>query len=319
MLDIRDMFWFFRSLCWLFCPSLKGVLIMAILPVTTCAQMLGIHPKTFHRWLTQADFPFAAHPTDARIKCVAEEHFLEVARQHERPLQPSAPSLVFSGAALPVSSQEQVSLTPENQAASFQADLIQKLSCLETKVATLQEQLAHLALALLQEREISVERRLSTLEATTTGLLGQLGFSPSLAESPSPGTEPGRGSVMHVPRLLNLAEHRARSRMPPLIEYSAQGEYVIVSSQDGELHLAPDSTEWFDWLATLSSFRFIGKQGSRFTAYRESDHRGPTRGWTAHRSVHRRRCKHYLGVTDRLSITSLEQGATLIQAQIDVL
>ena len=41
---------------------------MAILPVTTCAQMLGIHPKTFHRWLTQADFPFAAHPTDARIR-----------------------------------------------------------------------------------------------------------------------------------------------------------------------------------------------------------------------------------------------------------
>ena len=51
---------------------------MEMLPVTTCARMLGIHPKTFHRWLVQANLPFAAHPTDARIKCVAQEHLLEV-------------------------------------------------------------------------------------------------------------------------------------------------------------------------------------------------------------------------------------------------
>ena len=292
---------------------------MGILPVTTCARRLGIHPKTFTHWLTQANFPFAAHPTDARIKCVAEEHFLEVARRHDRPLQSSIPSDVLDEAALPVSSQEHSPLTPENEVASFQTDLIQKLSSLETKVATLQEHLAQLALALLQERERFVERRLLALETTTSELLGNLGFSPSLAEGQSPGTRPERVCAVPVPRLLNPAEQRARSHMPPLIEYSAQGDYVIVSSQEGELHVIPDSTEWFDWLATLSSFRFIGKQGSRFTAYRESDHRGPKRGWTAHRSLHNRRCKHYLGVTDRLSITSLEQGAARIQAQIDLL
>jgi len=288
---------------------------MKMLPVTTCARLLGIHPKTFHRWLTQADLPFAAHSTDARIKCVAEEHFLEVARRHERPFQ----SVVPGSTPLPASYQEQVLLTPENGMASSQADLIQKLSCLETKVVTLQEHLAQLAMALLQEREISVERRLSTLETMTTELLGKLGFSPSLPASQSPETGPERGCAVPVLRRLNPAEQRARSHMPPLIEYSAQGDYVIVSSQEGELHVVPDSIEWFDWLATLSSFRFIGKQGSRFTAYRESDHRGPKRGWTAHRSLHSRRCKYYLGVTDRLSITSLEQGAARIQAQIDVL
>lgn len=288
---------------------------MATLPVATCAQMLGIHPKTFTRWLTQANLPFAPHPTDARIKCVAEEHFLEVARQHERSLPSSPPSVVFDAAL----SQEQVLFPPENGVASFQAELIQKLSCLETKVVTLQEHLTHLALALLQERERTVERRIVALETTTADLLGNLGFSPSLSASPSPGTEPERVCTAPVPRLLNPAEQRARSRMPPLIEYSAQGDYVTVSSQEGELHLIPDSTEWFDWLATLSSFRFIGKQGSRFTAYRESDHRGPKRGWTAHRSLHKQRHKHYLGVTDRLSITCLERGATLIQAQIDIL
>ena len=292
---------------------------MGMLPVTTCARRLGIHPKTFTHWLTQANFPFTPHPTDARIKCVAEEHFLEVAKRHARPLQPSVPSDLLDGAARSSSSQEQVLLTPEHEAASSQTDLIQKLSSLETKVATLQEHLTQLALALLQERERSVERRLSTLETTTSELLGKLGFSPSLPEGQSSGTEFERVGRVPVPRLLNPAELRARSHMPPLIEYSAQGDYVIVSSQEGELHLVPDSTEWFDWLATLSSFRFIGKQGSRFTAYRESDHRGPKRGWTAHRSLHNRRCKHYLGVTDRLSITSLEQGAARIQAQIDVL
>lgn len=228
-------------------------------PCSNVCSKAWYSPQDLYPLARPSRFPFAAHPTDAHIKCVAEEHFLKVARRHERPLQSSAPSVVPSGAALTASSQEHVPLTPENGVPSFQADLIQKLSCLETKVVTLQEQLAQLALALLQEREISVERRLSALETTTTELLGKLGFSPSLPESLSPGTGPERVGPVHVPRLLNPAEHRARSRMPPLIEYSAQGDYVIVSSQDGELHLLPDSTEWFDWPATLSSFRFIGK------------------------------------------------------------
>ena len=59
---------------------------MAILPVATGARLLGIHPKTLHHWLKEANLPLAAHPTDARIKCVAEEHLQEVARRHGRPL-----------------------------------------------------------------------------------------------------------------------------------------------------------------------------------------------------------------------------------------
>jgi hypothetical protein len=49
--------------------------------------------------------------------------------------------------------------------------------------------------------------------------------------------------------------------MPPLIEYSASGIYVIISAPDGEGHLEPNSRAWFDWLATLSSFRFVGPVG----------------------------------------------------------
>jgi len=153
MLDIREMSWISASSWRLFCPALKGILLMEMLPVTICARLLGIHPKTFTHWLTQANFPFAPHPTDARIKCVAQEHFREVARRHDRPLQSSAPSVFLDGASLPSSSQNHVLFAPEHDATSFQTDLLQKLSCLETKVATLQEHLAQLALALLKERE----------------------------------------------------------------------------------------------------------------------------------------------------------------------
>ena len=47
--------------------------------------------------------------------------------------------------------------------------------------------------------------------------------------------------------------------MPPLIEYGAQGPYVIVSSQEGELHLVPDSAEWFEWLAKQVERHVPGK------------------------------------------------------------
>ena len=290
---------------------------MEMLPVTTCARLLGIHPKTFTHWLTQANFPFAPHPTDARIKCVAQEHFREVARRHDRPHQLSTPPVLLDGASLPNSSQNHVLFAPEHDATSFQTDLLQKRSCLETKVATLQEHLAHLALALLQEREHSVERRLSTLETTTSELVGTVGFSPSLPERQSSGTEGERVCAVPVPRLLNPAEQRARSRLPALIEYAADGSYVTVSSLEGDLSLIPESPEWFDWLATISSFRFLGHSG-RFTAYRESKRGEPTRSWSAHRTIHQRRYKHTLGVTDRLTIAWLEQTAATLRADADM-
>ena len=255
---------------------------MTTLPVADGAQMLGIHPKTLHHWLKQANVPLAAHPTDARIKCVTLEQIQQVASLHGRPLQSPAtarPVLAAQGQAPPM---------PENEAEHLQtahclptslpqeADLIQKLSCLETKVVTLQEQLAQLAL----------------------------------------GAEPAWASPEPWP--LNPAEQRARSRMPPLIEYGAQGTYVIISSLEGELHLEPDSPEWFDWLASLSSFRFVGQQG-RFTAYRDSKHGRPTRSWRAYRCIHQQNYKHSVGVTDQLTITRLEQVAAIFQAHVDAL
>jgi hypothetical protein len=104
--------------------------------------------------------------------------------------------------------------------------------------------------------------------------------------------------------------------MPPLIEYSAPGSYVIISAQEGEVQLKPDSRAWFDWLATLSSFRFVGPAG-RFTAHRGYNHGQQTRFWSASRCVRRHTYKHYLGVTESLTIASLEHIAVRLQSDID--
>ncbi len=303
---------------------------MAILPLADCSRLLGIHPKTLHHWLKQANIPLAAHPTDARINCLTEEHVQQLASQHGRPLQLPASSALSAGACAPDSSGEQAPVSPENKADPFlpasslsaffpqEADLIQKLSSLETKVLTLQEQLAQLALALLQERDRNVERRITALETVMQEFGGRLVCPPPLPhpETTLPGNEPAVASKPARP--LHPAEQRARSRLPPLIEYSAQGTYVTISSQEGELHLVPASAQWFDWLATLSSFRFVGKLG-RFTAYRESSQARPSRSWSAHRCIHKHHYRLWLGVTDRLTIASVEETAAKLQAYVDAL
>lgn len=285
---------------------------MTLLPIADGARLLGIHPKTLHHWLKEAHVPLASHPTDARIKCVAEEHLQQVASLHDRPL--SSPGL------LDVASPPRV---PENEGGPAstpcslsspsvsEADLIQKLAGLETKVVTLQEQFAQLALTLLQERERSVEHRITALESLVHQLLGK-----PMPNPPAPEALVEPACTVLQPRALHPAEQLARSRMPPLIEYSAQGTYVIISSQEGELHLEPDSRAWFDWLATLSSFRFVGPTG-RFTAHRGYKQGHQTRFWSASRCVRRHTYKHYLGVTESLTIASLEYIAARLQADID--
>ncbi len=209
---------------------------MPTLPLADCARLLGIHPKTLHSWLKQADVPLAAHPRDARIKCLTEEHVEQLAKLHGRPLQLPATSGLASSEqqALPSSAHEAEALQavcPLPTSFPQEADVIQKLSCLETKVATLQEQLAQLALALLQAQEPSAQRRLCALETLTAELGRRLLFSPSLPEPPITGTRAQRACTPHVPGQLNPAEQLARSRLPPLIEYSAQGTYVIICSR----------------------------------------------------------------------------------------
>ena len=293
---------------------------MTLLPITDGARLLGIHPKTLHHWLKEANMPLATHPRDARIKCVTEEHLQQVANLHGRPLQSSLPL----DAASPLApSQGQALSAPENEREPAstvcslptfhvsEADQIQRLACLETRVVTLQEQITQLTLVLLKERERSVELRLTALEALLQQLTGEQMPAPAILEAEQKPVYAPRGT-----RPLHPAEQLARSRRPALIEYGASGIYVIIGSQEGEVHLAPDSRAWFDWLATLSSFRFIGPVG-RFTAHRGYKQGQQTLYWSASRCVRRHTYKHYLGMTESLTLASLEHTAARLQADVD--
>jgi transposase len=283
---------------------------MPLLPVADAARLLGIHPKTLCHWLKVAHLPLAPHPTDARSRCVAQEALLEVASLHSRPLPDLSAGvilekdLVSGGAAGSTAGAPSASL----------ADVLQQLSQVQAHVATLQHHLVRLTLQLLQERTGDPEQRLQTLQALVSQPLASvqpLQFQQTTMASPSPP------SPLPEHRLLP-AEVRARSRVTALIEYGAQGQYVTVCPRQGVLSLVPDSPEWFDWLASLTAFRFVGPPG-RFSACRASEKGQYTRRWAARRFFHGHDFWHYLGVTDRLTLASLEQAAAALQARVDAL
>lgn len=212
---------------------------MITFPLAESARLLGIHPKTLHHWLKKANIPFTTHPTDARIKCLTEDHLHQLATLHGRPLQfPASTSSAGEGAnASPVCSS--LPLLPQ------QLDLIQKLASLEAQIATLQELLTQLVLALLQEREGKVERRLTVVEAIAAELVGKpLSSSSHPPSEASPSECVLTEAVMQALRL-NPAEQRARSRLPALVEHTADGTYVIISGLEGELSFSPDGNIHF--------------------------------------------------------------------------
>jgi hypothetical protein len=289
---------------------------MMIIPQSDCCTMLGIDPKTLRNWMRHAALRFSPHPTDARLKCLAMEHIEQLATLHGRPLPSPVSASPFpqegSGQATPVW-ELAASLAPTSDlvpaSPSEEMALRTSVASLQRSVATLQEQLAHLALELLHERELRYEQRLSTLETRLQQTLRPAPDFPqtNVVVTPSPVLMPSR-HVLPV-------ERHARSRVIPLIEYGAQGSYVAVCPQEGVLSLAAESPEWLDWLASLSSFRFVAPQG-RFTAYRDTSGGRPTRAWVAYRRIHGRSYRHGLGVTDRLTIPHLEQMAATFQSYL---
>jgi hypothetical protein len=99
-----------------------------------------------------------------------------------------------------------------------------------------------------------------------------------------------------------------------LVEYASSGHYVVICPQLGLLPFEPESPEWFAWLATRCSFRFVGQQG-RLTAHREVE-RVPKGAWRAHRNIRNHTYNLRLGSTESLTIAALEQAATDLQAHL---
>ena len=287
---------------------------MTLFALMHCCEVLAIDPKTLQHWRKQAGMSLQLHPDDERRKCLTREQLQQLALLHGRVLRLEETPPITSGGSLS-SADQQEPTPPEGTAAATPAatmsplpqqsvDLVQKLSYLEAKVATLQELVAHLALELAQERR-----------------LHQKG-SPQASLPQQPDTEQlawqGRATPEEPPhhgRRLHPAELRARARVLPLIEYSAQGTYVVICPQEGELPFIPDSAEWFDWLARLSAFRFVGQEGY-FTAYRKGTQKKPSRTWSTQLYFHQHNYRFYLGVTDHLTIAVLEQAAAQLQSAL---
>ena len=209
---------------------------MTTIPLTDCCTMLGIDPKTLRHWLHQAQMPLHVHPTDARIKCLTREQVQQLAVVHARPLtlpEALAPSpLVLSS---PLSAEDAPTDTDlalvQRPHCQSETDLLKKLAHLETHMTTMQQQLAQLALELLQERTERYEQRLHTLEALIQSTERQTALPPALQTMER---QCQQGETDCKERGLHPAELRARSRVIPLIEYGAGGSYVVICPQEGD-------------------------------------------------------------------------------------
>ncbi len=270
---------------------------MTSLSIIDSCHPLAIDPKTLRQWLVQAKMSLHAHPTDARVKCLTSEQVHSLASLHGRLLQPPPEGLALGGTS--PKSDEVESRVPSPSLP--EADLQERLVQMEARLATLQAQLTDLTLQLLQEREQRTEQRLLTLEA-------QLPSTRDLApQVPSVPCQPAMPPLVCHPT-------EQRSRLIPLIEYGARGRYVLICPKEGELSIAPDSPEWFAWLASLSSFRFVGQSG-RFSARRGYNHR-PNRGWYAQRAIHQKNYSKYIGVSENITTNRLEHIAAHFQSYL---
>jgi len=264
---------------------------MTLIALTHCCHLLGIDGKTLRRWLAQAQLPVQAHPRDARCKGLARDQLLLLARAHHRRL-----------ADLPEQWPAPAPTAPAPASPELSAELItalQTLSALPAQIAALQQPLADLtALVKPHPPQPAVTLPHPQRRAVRVG-------------SPPPT----RASARSRPAASSRAKPPGPSaQVLPLIEYGVQGSYVVICPTRGLLALEPDSPAWFAWLATISSFRFVGQRG-RFTAHREVE-RLPGAAWRAHRSIRSHTYNLRLGSTESLTITTLEQAAATLHAHL---
>jgi hypothetical protein len=257
---------------------------MTLISLTDCCRLLAIDPKTLRRWLDLAHLPLQPHPIDARSKGIFAEQLRLVATAHHRRLAdfPEAvPPLV------PLS-LPQVPPPPSGEI----IDVLQTISELSAQIMALQQRLTEL-----------------------TPLLPPIPVlaSPAQEESATIMAEPV--AVPAPPATSSSAKRlTAPAHVLPLVEYATQGGYVIICPEHGLLTFEPDSLDWFTWLATRSSFRFVGHSG-RFTAHREFK-RVPGCAWRAHRQIRNHTYNIRLGSTETLTIAALEQAAAELQTRL---
>jgi len=255
---------------------------MTFVSLAEASRRLGIDAKTLRRWLAEAQLPLQGHLRDGRKKGVSQEHLQALARLHHRSL---APLPLESPAPLPGE-------MPPLPVALLA--LPERLDALQTQIVALQQQMADL-----------------------TRLLEQHGPGPCIPLAPTQQTRTAKRPSKQTPP---APRSRPTARPPstsahvlPRVEYGPEGRYVLICPKQGLLLLEPDTPEWFAWLATQSSFRFVGKLG-RFTAHHEW--RVPRGAWRAHRQIRNHSYTLRLAPAQELTIAVLEQAAEALQAHL---
>ena len=260
---------------------------MTLLSLADGCRRLSIDAKTLRRWLAQAQLTAEAHPADARLKGITSDQLRLLATAHHRSL-PALPEELAAPA--PTGHPEVPPPLPREL-----IDLLQTLSTLPAQLAALQQQLA----ALTQR----LDPPPLTASHAHDGKARVGSFTSAQATARS---RPAAASATKRPR--------PPAHVLPLVEYVSLGHYVVICPKGGLLSLQPDTPEWFTWLATLSSFRFVGNQG-RLTAHREVE-RLPRAAWRAHRQIRNHTYNLRLGATEGLTIAALEQAAAVLQAHL---
>ncbi len=255
---------------------------MSILSLADCCRHLAIDPKTLRRWLASAPFTVPTQPQDARRTGLTEEQLCWLATAHHRSLptllkEPSQPALSAEAPALP----------------GELCEVLVALRALPSQLTALHEQLADLT------------HQLSHLAAPAT-----------TARSRSGAASQGSSSTRSRSRTQSRSQPQrpSKAQVIALVEYAGEGRYVVISPRGGLLPFEPDSPAWFAWLATCSSFRFVGKLG-RFTAHREL-HDVSRAVWRAHRKIRNHTYNVHLGKTESLTIAALEQAAAALHAHL---
>jgi hypothetical protein len=79
---------------------------MIFFSLADACRLLGIDPKTLHRWLAHAHLCLQVHPGDARKHGLREDHLRQLARLHQRalPLLPAEPPTPVSATRPPLCS-----------------------------------------------------------------------------------------------------------------------------------------------------------------------------------------------------------------------
>jgi hypothetical protein len=285
----------------LFLFNTKGVPLMTIISLADCCRLLAIDPKTLRRWLSLAHLPVQPHPLDTRLKCVTHEQLQQVAAAHHRTLPESSEQPFQAETSAPSTSSDVIRASVLSSVMSDVSvpitELTQQLGSLQAHVATLQHQLVLLIQQLQKEQQWRTSH-VSTFEDKSLESSLDKSSESSLDKESAPAS----------------IDRRKHPHILPLVEYGVQGKYVVISPEQGMLSFEPDSPEWFAWLSTLPSFRFVGQHG-RFTAFRGYQC-SPSTPWWAHRQIRNHSHKRRLGLTASVTIASLELAATSLQALV---